>query len=210
MYIKCPGILESRFLVGTGIISIEPNCQIKTDNVIIRGFKTIETERMREIVPAARMRIDINETLERALKLDEFQIENIITPNIVNLGQKEKLQDISMGIDRVRILENELRNQWTPSKMKGDIWKIATAILIVAVLVGIIIAGITIKKLKKIGRVRKARRIERGENVSNTHIPEEKIDDDIEAIELQEVDENTESVVVGEKEKKKVSFNWHP
>lgn len=39
VYIKCPQILETRVLKGTGVISMEPNCQIKTDNVIIRGLK---------------------------------------------------------------------------------------------------------------------------------------------------------------------------
>lgn len=159
VYIKCPKVLESRFLKDTGIIRMNPDCQIKTDNVIIRGFKTTETDRMREIVPAVRLKNEFNITLGRALELEDFRLESIVMPNIVNLGQKEKLKSISTGIDRVKLMENELRNQWTPSKMRNDIWKIATITLIVIIVVGIMILWFIVRRIGKFRKFMRNRAI---------------------------------------------------
>lgn len=157
VYIKCPKVLESKFLKDTGIIRIEPDCQIKTDNVIIRGFKTTESGRMREIVPAARWNFDFNKTLNEALELDDFKLENIVMPNIINLGQKEKLNSISTGLKQVRLMENELRNQWSPGKLRNDIWKITTIILVIMVIIGSMLTWFTIRRVRKFHKVRRNR-----------------------------------------------------
>lgn len=209
VYVKCPRILETRILKGTGVISIEPNCQIKTDNVIIRGFKTTETERMREIIPAARLGTDMNETLNKALQLEEFHIENIVTPNIINLGQKNKLQSISMGIDRVRFLESELRNQWSPEKNRRDIWKITAGMLIVVLIIGVLGVWLTVKKMKKFNKTKKLKknRIHNNETNTSTHVSGTLVDQII-------VEETEEEIELEKNEKpeefKRKGYKWHP
>lgn len=208
VYIKCPRVLESRFLKGTGRISIRPNCQIKTDDVIIQGFKTTETGRMREIVPAVRLGAEMNETLDRALKLGDFHIENIMTPNIVNLGQKDRLQAISTGIDRVRFMENELKNQWSPKTIRRDIWRISGVILVVVIILGMVVMWLTVRKVRKVNRIRNTR-------TKGAAMELKKVEgSDIEGGE--DVEETLEEGVRGEgvssiaQIKRKVGLKWHP
>lgn len=131
---------------------------------------------MREIIPAARIGEKLNKTLNHALLLEEFHIENIITPNIINLEQREKLQSIiSMGIDRVKFLENELKNQWSSAKIRKDIWKISTGMFIIMMAVVIIGSWIVFRRFQKF---RESRRgscsdIETG----NTHLDGTKVDE---------------------------------
>lgn len=88
-------------LKGTGIISVALRCTLKTDHVIIDGFHTTESVITNEIVPYIDTnQFNIEKTMKNVRKSKEFKINNVITPNIINLGQKEKLEEISLSLKK--------------------------------------------------------------------------------------------------------------
>lgn len=148
---------------------------------------------MREIIPAARLKMDMSETLNRALQLEEFHIENIVTPNIINLGQKDKLQSISVGIDRVRFLESELRNQWALRRIRSDIWKISAGMLVVAIIVSCIVAWLVIRKIRKSRVIGKGKQMLYEGGTDGGHVSDGTVDGEIGKESANEVEEQEES-----------------
>lgn len=175
VYIKCGKFVENKYLEGTGKIFIQPNCQIKTDKVIIHGFKTIETDKIRQIIPIVKKSNKVKNILEKAMKLDNFHIKEVSLPSVVSLGQKEKLQMISVGVDEIKMMENELRDTWTPQMIRNSIWKILSAILLVILIFGVLIGWLIVQKLKKLKKDKKLSMQNRAIKFDNVEEPKVEI-----------------------------------
>lgn len=56
--------------------------------------------------------------MKRMTKHKEFRIDHIVTPNIIGLGQKDKLQEISLSLNKIKMMESAIDNKWAPKNLK--------------------------------------------------------------------------------------------
>lgn len=63
VHITCGERKTERFLSGSGIIQIDPQCRIKTDMLIIKGIDSINTVKFREIMPSVKFNAEITKII---------------------------------------------------------------------------------------------------------------------------------------------------
>lgn len=86
VYINCPYAYNNtnNFFVDTGMITIAPQCKIKTDNLEITAFNVIESIHIREFTPAIKVNLNFASEKENITKIDLFKIPVIELPNLIN------------------------------------------------------------------------------------------------------------------------------
>lgn len=152
VHISCGKEVFNQKVSGTGILSIAPGCEINTDNILIKGFRTSENIIYKNIVPSVKNVFNFNNTVQEFLKMDKFHMKNVIHPNIVNFGQQEKLQEISMGLDEIRAMEDSLKYSYSPTEVKVRMSWLIIFILLITLAVVPVIGRYVFKKTKKIHR----------------------------------------------------------
>lgn len=146
------------------------------------------------------MEFNMQIEIERAIKMKELKIDNIVTPNIINIGQKDRLAEISTGLNQIKLLEKEIQNKWSPKELRKDIWALTL------ILIGIMTVAVLWCIRKSYARVKKGKGKKTDNNVF-TLIQGARVDDGIEEIpdEMEDVASTSEPKV-----KKQVRFKWHP
>lgn len=155
VYIECGNEVTTQFLTGTGIIAISPDCKIKTDRIIISGFKVTESTLIKEVIPEIKIGINLNRTLNEFLQLKDVKLPNMSTPSIINYGQNYKLEALGLELKELEELKQNYNYNWSPQQVRKDLW-----ILYIIVSIIIIISILAIFKFghKKVIKFRKSRR----------------------------------------------------
>lgn len=155
MFIKCAEMNENNFYINTGIISYGEDCQIKTNNVEIQAFKTLTSEIITNFIPSVKLTINVSYEIENMTLLNGFEIPLINIPQIVNFGEKYKLEDISKSFSELKILEQQLTKETTPFHLKGNINFLSKFSFIIAIITLIIAIKLLYRCWLKYDRRRK-------------------------------------------------------
>lgn len=159
VHISCGNDVFNQQVIGTGILSIEMGCEIKTEHILIKGFRTSETIVYKKIIPSVKNAFNFNNTVSQFLNVEKFSMKNVIYPNIVNFGQKEKLQAISMGLNEIKAMEESLQFTYSPTEVRNRMIWLSILILVIAVTVSTMVGRFTFRKTKNIRRVRKLKQL---------------------------------------------------
>lgn len=159
VHISCDNDVFNQKVIGTGILSITMGCEIKTDHILIKGFRTSETTIYRKIIPSVKNAFNLKERVQQFLNTDKFTMKNVIHPNIVNFGQKEKLQAISMGLNEIKTMEDSLQFTYSPTEVRNRMIWLSIFILIIAVAVSTMVARFTFRKTKNLRRDHKLKKL---------------------------------------------------
>lgn len=146
IHISCGKNVFNQKIVGTGILSITAGCEIKTKHILIKGFRTSETIIYKNIIPSIKSAFNFKNTVQEFLKIDKFTMKSIIHPNIVNFGQKEKLQAISMSLEEIKIMEDALQYSYSPTEVKYRIGWLSVLTIIIFITVIAVIGKYVFKK----------------------------------------------------------------
>lgn len=141
VHVSCGPEVFDQKVKGTGILAISPECEINTNHILIKGFRVSDSIIYRNIIPSVKLNIDMNETVRGFLETDKFKLTEIVHPSIINFGQTNKLQDISMGLNEIRELQDELKNSYTPPTIKQHL----NLFTITTIIFTLIVTGWTIK-----------------------------------------------------------------
>lgn len=123
VHISCGKDVFNQKVVGTGILSIATGCKINAFN--------------------------FRNTVQEFLKMEKFTMINIINPNIVNFGQKEKLQEISMSLDEIKAMEDSLQYSYTPTEIKHRMGWLSICMILTATGILIVLGKYVIFKITK-------------------------------------------------------------
>lgn len=82
-------------------------------------------------------------------KLNGFEIPEVRIPQIVNFGEKHKLEQISKNFFELRHLEQELLKQTTPSHLKNNISLLYNSFIIISIIILLIIFKIVHQVLQR-------------------------------------------------------------
>lgn len=145
MIVKCNDATVDKYYSDVGIISYGEDCQIKTNNVEIQAFKTITSESIINFIPSINITINISNEIANMEKLNGFEIPEIKIPQIVNFGEKHKLEEIGRRFDELKSIEQHLLTQTTPFHLKDNISVLSKAFIIIAIITFIITAKIVYK-----------------------------------------------------------------
>lgn len=121
LQVDCPIHKEKTHLRGSGIISYSPGCTIKTDDVEIQAFQTLESEVINQFIPTVKLDLDVPNDVIKMTQAYDMHIPTINIPHIVNFGEKDKLNEISSAFLQLKLLEQSLREQTTPSHLKRNV-----------------------------------------------------------------------------------------
>lgn len=103
IYIRCNNLptLE-RVIEGTGIITIKPDCQIKTNEILIQGHTIYNSEVYQEMRPTITPNFDFNlTTLQLELNI-ESEIKKLDSPNVISFGETDKLKKLSNNVEELQ------------------------------------------------------------------------------------------------------------
>lgn len=164
VHISCGKEVFNQKVIGTGILSISPGCEIKTEHILIKGFRTSETIIYKNIIPSVKNTFNFKNTVQEFLKLEKFTMKSIVHPNIINFGQKEKLQAISMSLDEIRAMEDSLYNSYSPTEIRSRIGWLGILIIIISITIISMIGKYVFKKSKEVRRNHKIRQL--GQQIS--------------------------------------------
>lgn len=150
VYIACPLKNYDQFLEGTGIIRMEPGCSIKTYNLILHAFQTITTVNYRSFTPVVLMDTNITQIVEQISLIKDFEIPNIVYPNIVNYGEQETLDSISFSINKIKQMEKQIIYKLAPADLKDNIKGLFTIIVIISIVILVVYLKYFYKKGMKL------------------------------------------------------------
>lgn len=63
-------------------------CEIKTEYVLIKGFRTSETIIFQEFIPKIKRDFNLNKTVEDFLKIEKFSMKMAAYPNVISENKK--------------------------------------------------------------------------------------------------------------------------
>lgn len=145
MIVKCNGEKVDKYYSDVGIISYGEECQITTNNVEIQALKTITTEKIVNYVPSVNIFINMSKEIVNMEKLIGFEIPEIQIPQIINFGEKHKLEEISKSLTDLKNIEQNLLLQTTPFHLKSNISFLSKSFIIIAIITFIIVLKILYK-----------------------------------------------------------------
>lgn len=170
--IACNNHTFSHIMSGTGLISIEPNCEVKSDTLILNGFEILTTVIYREIKTSIFIPKIILNLFENKELIKDLEIPQIDYPNIINNGQSADLEQISTSLNELRVRQQNIKYRLKPQNIKSDQYFIIIAVTFIAFLILIIKLRYIIKKVKKI-RIKKNPTIALMENPSSIFVRNE-------------------------------------
>lgn len=150
---------HNQFLEDSGIIHIGPDCKVKTDSLILMGFKTITTVLYKEILPSTKIDINVTAIMQNVIKIEKFNIPKIDFPNIINFGQNEELEKISFSLEEIESLEEKLLYKLSPLDFKQDIFSLIFTISIITIFVLLMFLRYAYKKGRKMRALRIIRKM---------------------------------------------------
>lgn len=146
----CGNITHSHMLSGTGVIRIQPNCEIKSDTLILNGFEIITSTLYHHINSSIIHNIYLENLLNDTIPIGKLDIPLIDYPNIINNGEYQELERISKSLKELRIRQLNMKHGLTPTNMKSNISTIIVVIIILSVFILLIKIRYAMKKVKKI------------------------------------------------------------
>lgn len=165
MIVKCDEKTMDKHYSDVGIISYGEDCQIKNKNVEIQALKTITTEKIINYTPNITTYINMFNEIENMEKLLGFEIPETKIPQIVNFGEKRKLQDISKNFEELKNIEQHLQLQTTPTHLKNNISILTKSLILIAIITLVIVSN-TLRKMY----IRKGARATRNKISKEMHI----------------------------------------
>lgn len=125
LQVDCPNNKVKQFYNGSGIISFTSGCTVKTEDIEIQAFQSIQSEILNEFIPSVKINTNISNDVIEMLKFPEINIPNVNIPNIIGYGEKRRLENKSRAFDELKTLEKSLQEQTTPVHFKKDISKLS-------------------------------------------------------------------------------------
>lgn len=110
LFINCNNSISTSVVEGTGMISIQPFCRIKTDSVIISGH------RIRESVLQLNSthRIDTTNLLNSLYEIintSELAIPAITAPKVIEIDRREELNELSVSLKELERMQESYDEQ---------------------------------------------------------------------------------------------------
>lgn len=130
IYIKCKNKVVNNLLEGTGIIAIEDGCSIKSDNVIISGYKITESHVIQGSVPSIEL-ANFNTTIQTIFDLGNFTLPIVEEPKIIENGQSNKLRDMSVELRNVKRIQLEKLNKFSIRNSQNTVSVIAVMVYVI-------------------------------------------------------------------------------
>lgn len=146
LQVDCPNTKIKQFYNGSGIISFTSGCTVKTEDIEIQAFQTIQSEILNEFIPSVKINTNISNDVIEMIKIPEISIPNVNIPNIIGYGEKRRLEKISRAFDELKSLEKSLQEQTTPTHFKNNISKLALFSFATSLFVLFLIVKIFYKK----------------------------------------------------------------
>lgn len=150
--IACGGKTYQKAIVGSGILSIEPSCQVKSDSMILVAFQFITTTSFTEIRPSVQIYPQLEEIVNKTTTDLEIILPVMNFPNILNNGEDRKLIEISESIKNLKDRQHLAALGLTPTSIKSDIHWVFISLIIILILIIIIKVRICKKKMNKYRR----------------------------------------------------------
>lgn len=150
VYISCPLYNHDQFIEGTGVIYLEPGCNIKTNNLILHTFQTITTVLYRHITPIIHIDINITQIVNKISVIENFHIPEIVYPSIINYGEQNTLESISLGLKDIQEMEQQLVYKLAPQDLRNNISTLFITTVVIMLVVLVIYIRYIYKKSKKI------------------------------------------------------------
>lgn len=152
IFINCKNYFENIALKDTGIIELGETCKIKTNNVEISAFRNIEKNEVKRIFPSVNWKRVLDDMLEPNIEEKQATLKDNVEPKIINMDQSIKLSEMSMGIERIRGIEENNKKE---SMQKITNNKICFWQILIWIIIGTIISMTTCFMINKKIRVTK-------------------------------------------------------
>lgn len=138
VFINCKKYFENLELKETGIIELQPGCQIKTISVLISAFRSTETLRTKQIFPKINWKEKLNEIIGADKQISKSFIKTNIEPKIIAMNQPLRLTELSLSLEKIKEIEEQYR-QTTTHKVTNKkigflqilVWIIITIIILI-------------------------------------------------------------------------------
>lgn len=136
LYIRCSNLPTIEKIVeGAGIITIKQDCQIKTDEILLKAQNVYFSEIYAEVKPMISYHWDFNSTVNLINIAQTSSIKKLDSPNVISFGESNKLRELSTSIyDIQKSLDESTfvhRKFSTIPNHTYDFWMIIFLILIV-------------------------------------------------------------------------------
>lgn len=151
--------IYTQLLQGTGILTINEDCNIKTDKIFIQAFKVYQQELFVEVHPYGRLDIDVQHVIKNFRTMPNIPIKQITTPSVITYGQSDKLKEISSGLKDLIQLEDALKYKYTPMELRRGITTVNVIIVIIILIILTLISRVIIKKQRR--RIRRERYLQK-------------------------------------------------
>lgn len=100
LHIKCQNVPTiTRILEGTGIISFDDDCHIKTQNVLIQAHRNYSSKLYSQLQPIIHFDINFNDTIKIINSSLSDNIQKLDLPTIITTDQLDKLQHLSSSLN---------------------------------------------------------------------------------------------------------------
>lgn len=116
IYIRCNNLpTVEKLIEGSGIFTIQPDCQIKTNHILIQGHNTYQSELYPEVRPLLTYNFNFNDTLDKLTFTHQTEINKVDSPNVISFGEIDKLKKLSTSItDLQRLAHTTQLDQTRP------------------------------------------------------------------------------------------------
>lgn len=127
-------------LHGTGIITIEPGCVVKSNGMKITAFQTFESNYTIIHKSSSPILIDISVEFNNLIEMSGFKFPDSDPVTLIGNGEKDKLLEISVSLSELKVMEENLLKDLTPKALKSEVslgyYVIGVLIFVVVFLIG--------------------------------------------------------------------------
>lgn len=103
VYIRCQNLPTTETLLsGTGIFTMKPDCQAKTDEILILAHTVYKTEIYARLIPSLQPHWNLNTTISQLQMMSMHKIKQFDTPNVISHGQLDELKRFSDSILQIQ------------------------------------------------------------------------------------------------------------
>lgn len=106
IFITCGNVVKTQIVNQVGTIEINPMCQIKTDNVMIYGHRVRENNIAQSEIPFRKADALLKE-ITKFINATDFQIPVIDEPKVIEFGQNDKLEDLSISLEDLQAFQKK-------------------------------------------------------------------------------------------------------
>lgn len=149
IHIKCANNNKKLNVKETGIITIPPGCQMKSNGMEISGFETIESQISQTIPSSASFVFNVSNHINVLMGIPGFEIPSIDKTELIGDADNSKLKEISIGIQEMKQMEENFAKKMSPGILRNNISNIMIVLIVIGLVILIIIIKYSYKKMSK-------------------------------------------------------------